>query len=66
MRFRLRTLLIVLAVGSPAIWFAVVTTAIIADAMRPTSVPALRGIEYGSRWDLPYENDAPSATNGFE
>jgi len=66
MRYSFRTLLIVLGVGPPAIWFAVVTLAIIADGMRPTAVPALRGIEYGSRWDLPYENDAPPATNSIE
>jgi len=67
MRYRLRTLLIALALGPPAIWFAFGTVAIIAEAMRPTAVTTLRGIEYDSLWDLPYPDDVPaSATNGFE
>jgi hypothetical protein len=65
MQFRLRTLLIVLAVGPVVLagtWWAVGRDM----WMIYQGVDLSSGVEFRSRWDLPYENDAPSATNSFE
>ena len=61
MQFRLRTLLIVLAVGPLVI--AVLWPIDASPPNRRLAMAAPRGVEYDSGWDLPYPDVEAAATN---
>ena len=61
LRYRLRTLLIVLAVGPVVLAFVINGTFVVWNSTGPHTA------EYGSVWALPYEDDPPAtATNEIE
>ena len=74
MQFRLRTLLIVLALGPlvlAATWWAVGRDILMlyqgVDLRGVSVVHDVRGPDYSSSWDLPYPRELPGAgTNGLE